>query len=115
MASSGFETMIRMQLGENSHHLADHILHDLVVGVQQIVAAHARLARNAGGNDHDVGIRGVSVVIGADDMGIAFLDGHRFQQIEAFALRHAFDDVDQDDVGQFFGRDPVGGGGAYVS
>ena len=28
---------------------------------------------------------------------------------------HAFDDVDQDDVGEFLGGDPVSGGRAYVA
>ncbi len=48
------------------HDLADHIAHDLVVGVEQVVAAHAGLARDAGGDDDDVGVGGVGVVVGAD-------------------------------------------------
>ena len=63
IASSGLETMIRMQFGEYCDDLADHVLHDLVVGVEQVVAAHAGLARNAGGDDDDVGIRCVGVVV----------------------------------------------------
>ena len=58
---------------------------------------------------------GVFVVVGAADVGVAFLDGHGFEQIESFALRHAFDDVDQYDVGEFLGGDPVGGRGAHVA
>ena len=34
-------------------------LHDLVVDLQQVVAAHARLARHAGGDDDDVGVGGL--------------------------------------------------------
>ena len=46
---------------------------------------------------------------------VALLDGHGFEQVEAFALWDAFDDVDQDNVGEFFGSDPVGGGGADIA
>ena len=97
------------------HHLADHIVHDLVVGVQQVIAAHARLARNTGGDDDDVRVCGVGVVVGAEHVGVAFLDRHGFQQVESLALRHAFDDVDQNNVGQFFGGHPVSGSRAHVS
>ena len=94
---------------------ADDVFHDFVVGVQQVIAAHAGLARNSGGDDNDVGIRGVRIIIGADDVRIALLDGHGFEQVEAFALRHAFDDVDEDDVGEFFRSDPVSGGRANIT
>jgi len=36
-------------------------------------------------------------------------------QIERFALGDAFQDVDENDVGEFFGGNPVGGGGADVA
>ena len=81
----------------------------------KVVAAHARLARDAGSDDHDVGVRGVFVVVGAADVGVALLDRHSFEQIESFALRDAFDDVDEHNVGEFFGGDPVGSGGADVT
>ena len=55
------------------------------------------------------------VVVGAGDVHVALLDGHGFEQVERLALRHAFDDVDQHDVGQFLGRDPVCGSGAHVA
>ena len=58
--------MIRMQFGEDFTDFADHRLHDLVVGVEQVVAAHARLARDAGGDHDDVGVGGVLVVVGAE-------------------------------------------------
>ena len=97
------------------HNLADYVAHDFVVGVEQVVAAHAGLAGDSGGDDDDVGVGGVGVVVGAEDGGIALLDGHGFEQVESFALGNAFDDIDEDDIGQFFGGDPVSGGCAYVS
>src|SRR5579864_5085962 len=97
------------------HDFADDSLHDAVVGVEQVVAAHTRLAWNAGGDHNNVGVGRVSVVVGARDVGIALLDGHGFEQVEAFALRHAFNDVDQNDVGEFFGSNPVSGSCAHVA
>ena len=102
-------------VGRILHHFADDRLHDVVIGVEQVVAAHAGLARDAGGDDDDVGVRGVFVVVGAGDVGVALLDGHGLEQVESFALRDAFDDVDENDVGEFLGGDPVSGRGAYVA
>ncbi len=75
--------------------------------LQQVVAAHAGLAGNARGDDHDVGVGRGRVVVGAGDGHVALLDGHGFQQVQRLALRHAFDHVDQDHIGQFLGRNPV--------
>ena len=99
MASSGLETMMRMQFGEWLHDLADYVVHDLVVGIQKVIAAHAGLAWNSGGDDDDVGVGRVGVVVRADDVGIALLDRHGLEQVETLSLRDAFDDVDEDDVG----------------
>jgi hypothetical protein len=94
---------------------ADDVGHDLVVGLQEVVAAHARLARDASGDDDDVGVGGVGIVVGADDVRVALLNGHGLEQVESFALGDAFDDIDEDDVGELLGGDPVGGGGSYVA
>ena len=83
--------------------------------MQQVVAAHAGLARNAGSDDHDVGVGGGGVVVRADDVHIALLDRHGFEQVERFALGHAFDNIDQHHVGQFLGGNPVCGRGADVA
>ena len=109
---------MRMALGEAATAFVHDVGHDLEVGVEQVVAAHAGLAGDAGGDDDDVGVGGVGVVVGAGDVAVALLDGHGLEEVEPLALRHAFDDVDEDDVGEFLGRDPVSGGctdvaGAY--
>ena len=103
------------RLGRLRDHLLDHIGHDLRVGVQQIVAAHAGLARDARGNDHDVGVGRGGVVVRAGHMDVALLDGHGFQQIQSLALRHAFHHVDQHHIGQFLGCNPVCCRGAHVA
>ena len=48
-------------------------------------------------------------------MGVALLDRHRLQQIEALALRHAVHDVDEYDIRQFFRSNPVRRRGAHIS
>ena len=83
--------------------------------MQQVVAAHAGLAGNAGGDDHDVGVGRGGVVVGAGDGHVALFDGHGLQQVERFALGHALDHVNQHDIGQFLGRNPVRGSGADVA
>ncbi len=95
--------------------LRDHFGHDLEVGVEEVIAAHARLAGDAGGDDDDVRVRGVGVVVGAGNLAVALLDGHGFKKVEPLALGHAFDDVDENDIGKFLGCDPVGGGCANVA
>src|SRR5258706_8485007 len=54
------------------HDLADYVVHDFVVGIQKVIAAHAGLARNSGGDDDDVGVGDVGVVVRTDNIGIAF-------------------------------------------
>src|SRR5580698_10468374 len=53
---------------------ADHAAHYFVVGVEKVVAAHTGLAWNSGGDDYNVGVGGVAVVVGAGDVGVAFFD-----------------------------------------
>ncbi len=104
-----------MQFGRVLDDLAHHVLHDLVVGVEQVVAAHAGLARNSRGDHNDVGVRGVGVIIGADDVAVALLNRHCLQQVECLALRNAFHDVDENDIGQFLRGDPMGRGCPHIS
>ncbi|MNN31467.1 hypothetical protein D3C81_1451560 [compost metagenome] len=87
-------------------------LHDLEVDADQVVAAHARLARHAGGDDADVGACDVGVVVGALQGHVLTEDGRGLGDVEGFALRRAFGDVEQDDVAQRFARSHVGQGSA---
>ena len=107
--------MMRMQLGECFTTLPTTSLHDLVVGVEQVVAAHSGLARNAGSDDHDVGVGGIGVIVGARDVAVALLHRHGLQQIERLALGNSLHDVDEHDIGQFLGSDPMGRGGPNIS
>jgi hypothetical protein len=87
-------------------------LHDLQVDADQVVAAHARLARHAGGDDADVGARDVGVVVGALQGHVRAEDGRGLGDVQRLALRGAFGDVEQDHVAQGFARGHVGQGAA---
>ena len=76
-------------------------LHHLEVDSDEVVAAHAGLARNAGRDDHDIGSGQAGKIIGPDHPRIEPLDRRRFGEVERLALRYAFDDVEQDDVAEF--------------
>ncbi len=91
------------------------LLDDLVVGVQEVVAAHPRLAGDAGGDHHHVGARGVLVVVRADHPGVGALDGGGLHDVEALALGNPLEDVDEDDVGQLPVGQALGEGRAHVA
>jgi len=75
--------------------------HHLEVDAQQVVAAHAGLARHAGGDDDDVRAGDRLVGTGAGELGVEALHGAGFGEVERLALRHAVDDVEQHDVAEF--------------
>ena len=104
MASSGLVTTMMMQFGECLATCSVAVLHHVVVGQQQVVAAHPRLAREAGGDDGDVGIGGGLVIVRAREHHVVALDRPGLQQVEPFALRNALHHVHQDDVGEFLIR-----------
>ena len=58
------------------------------------------LAGEAGRHDHEVGALGLLVAVRPDDLHVEALDGARLVHVEALALRDAFEDVHEDDVGQ---------------
>ena len=86
-----------------------------MIDVEQIVAAHAWLARNPGGNYDHIGVGGVGIILCPDYVGIAFFDWHGLKQVQALPLRHPFHDVNKDYVCQFFGGHPVGRSGAHIA
>jgi hypothetical protein len=80
--------------------LLDDGLDDASVLGEQIVAAHARLARQPGGHDDDVRIGGRGVVVRSGDPRVMTHDRRGLGEIEALALWQAFDDVDEHHVGE---------------
>ena len=104
MASSGLVTTMRMQLGEYLATCSVAVRTIVEIGQQQIVAAHARLARKAGGDDGDIGIGGRFVVVGAGEHYVVALNRTGLQQVESLTLRNALYHVHQDDIGEFLIR-----------
>ncbi len=78
------------------------LLHDLEVDADEIVTAHAGLARNAGGDDADAGALDIGVSVGALEVAIEAFDRARLGDVERFALGHAFRDVEENNVSEFF-------------
>src|SRR5215813_5612257 len=82
--------------------LADGV-DDPGIDADQVVAAHAWLARHARRDDDDVGTLDVLVVGGAAVLGVEAYDGAELGDVEGLALGDALGvgNVEQDDVAQF--------------
>ena len=89
--------------------------HHLEIDAEQIVAAHARLARHAGGDDHDIGARDVGVGVGALELRVEAFDRAGLGDVERLALRQALHDVEQHDVAQLLQGDEMGERAADLS
>ena len=83
-------------------------LHDLGVDADQVVAAHARPAGDAGGDDDHVGALDGAITPRPPDAGVKPFDRGRFGDVERFALRNAADDIEQHDIAQFLQSGQMG-------
>ena len=84
------------------------LAHDLEIDVEQIVAAHARLARHAGGDDAHIGAFDGIVAVGAGELGVEIVDRRGLGDVERLALRDALHDVEHHDVAELFEADEMG-------
>jgi hypothetical protein len=91
--------------------LADR-LHHLEVDSEQVIAAHAGLAGDSGGDDADVGAGDVGIILGAGEEGIIALDRAGLGEVERLALGNALGDVEENDVAHFADRREMGQGSA---
>ena len=108
IASSGLVMQMTKAVGRmGADALADR-LHHLEVDAEQVVAAHARLAGDAGGDDADVGAGDVGIVGRALEPGVEVVDRPGLGDVERLALGNAFGDVEQDDVAKLAHRREVG-------
>ena len=98
IASSGFETTIRIASGRDGDHLLGHGLDDLLVRRHEIVAPHPGRARQPGGDHDDRGACALLVAVRADDRRLEAEHGAHLVDVERLALRQALLDVDEDDV-----------------
>jgi hypothetical protein len=71
-----------------------HVADDFGVDADQIVAAHARLARHARGDDRHIGASDVGIVAGAAQRRIEAFDRRCLRQIQTLTLRHAVDNIE---------------------
>ena len=100
------------RVGHHDHHRVRRVPGDVLgdlpddagVGLDEVHPAHARLARQAGGDDDDGGARdrlvAGAVLAGRDpgDLGLEALDRTGLVQVESQAFRLALDDVGEDDL-----------------
>ncbi len=87
--------------------LADR-LHHLEVDPEQIVAAHPGLSGDSGGDDADVGVGDLGIILGAGQPDVIAFDRAGLGEIEALALRNALGDVDHHDVAKLLDRREMG-------
>src|SRR4030095_7827693 len=96
-------------MGRAATYFAPHLRHNLSVGLEQIVAAHAGLARQPCRNDHNIGVISLVVGIAADHAHVETFDWRCLRQVQRFALWHTLNNVDQHDIAKFLCGGPVGG------
>ena len=95
--------------------LLDHGSDDAGILGQEVVAAHAGLAGQAGGHHDHVGAGRVRIVVRAEHSGVMGDDRRGLGEVETLALGKTFDDIDEHDVGQAGLGDALGGGRADVA
>ena len=109
IASSGLVMTMTKASGAVLLDVLADALDDGGVGGDQVVAAHARLARDAGGDDHHVGTLDRGIVVGAGERGVEALDRAQLcGEIQRLAGGHALGDVEQHDVAQLLLRGQQG-------
>ena len=107
MASSGLVMQMTKAFGRVFLDAGADLLHHLEVDAEQIVAAHAGLARHAGGDDAHRRALDRLVGIGAGEAGVEAFDRRGLGEVERLALRNALHDVEQDDVAQLLEADQM--------
>ena len=89
---------------------------DVVVGFKEIIAAHAGLARESGGDHNNVAIGCARVIAGRgrnpDSVCVSLGDWRGFEDVERFAGGRTVENIGEDDVGEFHVDDTLRGGRA---
>ena len=87
--------------------LIDDRRHDARVHAEQVFARHARLASDARGDDHHIGIGSRSIVVRARNTYRELLDRTHVHHIERLALWQTFGHIDQDHIGEILACDDM--------
>ena len=74
------------RIGRVLDDLLGHHLDDFSVGPQQVASILPRLARNTGGDDHDVGISGILIIVGTRNDAVKHLQAPGLLEVQSFAL-----------------------------
>ena len=82
-------------------------LHHFEVDADEVIAAHPRLARNTGGNDHNIAACDIGVIIGALKVAVKAINGGSLRQIERLTSGHSLGDIEQDNIAHLFHRSEV--------
>ena len=98
MASSGFETTIRIASGEWPSDLAGDGADDLLVRGDEIVAAHIAGSRNACGDDDNIRLAALLVTGRADHVRLVAEHRACLVDVQSLARGKALLDVDEHDV-----------------
>jgi hypothetical protein len=73
---------------------------NFAIGAEQIVTAHARLARDARRHNANIGACDIFVFICAEDVAVKTFHGAGVRQIQRFPLRQPINDVEHDHVAE---------------
>ena len=97
--------------------LLDHALHNVIVRLQQIVAAHPWLARKSSGDHHHVAVRrrGIISIRRADSQRVRIGSRNRpgLQHVQTFARRRPIQNIRQHHVRQLLVDKPLRRGRSY--
>ncbi len=87
----------------------------LRIGLEQVFAAHPGLSCNPGGDNDHIGPGGILVAVDPFDHDIAVDNRQGLQEIQRFALRQPFGNVQKDEVSRFPGGQPVSDRGSRLT
>src|SRR5262249_16905644 len=95
--------------------LLRHLLHDVVVDIQQVVAAHARLAWQTACDDDDVGVGAFGIITCPKHARIRAPDRARLEHVECDAGRLLVCDIDDHHIRALLVRHSASDGRTHVT
>jgi hypothetical protein len=79
-----------------------HRFHDFEIDSKKVIAAHARFARHTSRHNANIRAGDIGVRLRTGHGGIKAFGGARLCDIQGFAFGHAFRNIEQHDVAEFF-------------
>ena len=78
-----------------------HLLHHFQIDFNQIIAAHARLARHTCGDNHHISALDLGIGFCAFQRSVKMADRRALRQIQCLALRNTVNNVENDNIAKF--------------